>query len=293
MKRFLKEIALLSVLIFSMMIVLDIVYTKIYALSPPRNKYQMVKKLQGQQVDYVFIGSSRVESHIIPSLITEKTGKTAYNFGFKGTKLLDIATILKMLKQYDIRAKKVFIQIDYNFDKAGRSVDLPGEMAPFIHDNAVTRQYYAGQPNYFGFNYVPFYRYCDYEYKIGFRELMLNIAAKKTDITATNGYFPLFGNQLGTSFELPAEIQDRNPELEAIRKYCKDNKIDVVFFCAPFWTGTKNIGYIDKLKEKIPDLADYSRAIPGDSMFINKNHLNDKGAHVFTQMIIDDLLLKK
>jgi hypothetical protein len=293
MKRFLKKIAILSVLILLIMFVLDIVYTKIYTVSPPRSKFQMVKKLQGQEVDYVFLGSSRIENHIIPSLIAEKTGKEAYNFGFLSVKLFDIFTMVKLLKQYDIKAKKVFIQVDYNFDLAGRSVHLPPEMAPFIHDNPVTAQYFAGQSDYFGLEYVPFYRYCAYDYQIGFRELILNVANKKTDITKTAGYFPLYGSKPIDTFALPAKIQNRNRELEAISKFCKDNQIDVVFFCAPFRPGTKNIEYADKLKEKVPGLIDYSRAISNDEMFFNNNHLNDKGARVFTQMIIDDLLSKK
>lgn len=293
MKRFLKEIALILGLALVMMIGLDLVYTKIYTLSPPRTKFQMAKSLEGKKVDYVFLGSSRVENHIIPSLIAEKTGKTAYNLGFQSVRLFDILTMLKLLKAYDIDAKKVFVQIDYNFDQTGRSVHLPFEMAPFIHDNAVTAEYFAGQPDYFGFNYVPFYRYCAYDYKIGFREVMLNLVRKKTAIIASRGYYPLYDQNLTGDFALPADIQDSNREFEAIKKYCKDNRIDVTYFCAPVWQETPNIGYFEKLRKKIPELVDYSRVFRGDEMFDNKNHLNDKGAHAFTQIIIDDLLLKK
>lgn len=292
MRAFLKKIAVFLIVTWAMMFVLDLAYTVMYRTSTPRTKFQIFRSFEGRHIDYVFLGSSRVENGIIPSVIQEKTGKSAYNFGFQGSKLDDVFTMLKLLKQYDIQSEKVFVQIDYIFDIEGRSNALPNEMAPFLNDNAETEHYFSSQPDFYALKYIPFYRYCAFDQKIGFREMLLNVADKKTAIATTSGYSPLEGGSVNSAYSLPATIRERNKTYEAMRAYCTKNKIDVVFYCAPFWKETQHLDYIAKLKTKIPDLKDYSRSIQDPTMFKNNPHLNDKGAHVFTEMLANDLLKK-
>lgn len=292
MKAFLKKITLFLLVTLVLMFALDLIYTKMFSASVPRTKFQIFRSFEGRHIDYVFLGSSRVENGIIPSVIEEKTGKKAYNFGFQGSKLDDVFAMLKLLKEYNIQSEKVFVQIDYIFDVEGRSNALPNEMAPFIGDNAETENYFSSQPDFYQLKYIPFYRYCVFDQKIGFREMLLNFADKKTIIAATSGYSPLEGGSVNSVYSLPAAIRKRNATYDAMRKYCAENKIEIVFYCAPFWKGTQNLDYVAKLKTKIPDLKDYSMAIQDSTMFKNNPHLNDKGAHVFTEMLVNDLLKK-
>ncbi len=290
MKAFLKNIIVIFLAVLAMLFALDLAYTKIYSTSEPRTKFQVFRSFKGKHIDYIFLGSSRVENGIVPSVIEEITGKTAYNFGFQASKLNDIFTILKLLKEYDIKHEKVFIQVDYIFDMDGRSNVLPHEMAPFLHDNDVTENYYSGESDFYLLKYAPFYRYNAFDHKIGLREVILNLSKKKTNVTATKGYMPLFGSKVDTIHALPAMIQDRNATFDAIRKYCNDNKIDAVFYCAPFWKGSKNLDYIRKLKMKIPELKDFSTVIQDSALFQNNSHLNDSGAREFSKILSKELL---
>lgn len=290
MKKFLAKIALLLVAIFAMMTLLDVGYTGTYRTAKPRTKFQVLKSLTGTRLDYVFLGSSRVENGIVPQIIEERTGKKAYNFGYQAAKMDDIYTMLKLLKTYRIASEAVFIQIDYIFDVNGRSIVLPYEMAPFLHDNEQTRAYFSGESNYGLLAYLPFYRYCYYDQKIGFRELLLNMADKKIAGAASLGFSPLYGNNPNNVYALPATIGTHNRTLDDIRKFAAENEIKVEFFCAPFWRETKNLDYIEKLKGKIPDLTDYSSAIHNPALFANNSHLNEKGARAFTEIFVDDLL---
>lgn len=290
MKKFLKKTALLLVAILAMMALLDVGYTHVYRTANPRTKFQVLKSLTGKRLDYVFFGSSRVENGIVPQIIEKRTGKKAYNFGYQAAKMDDIYAMLQLLKAYRVASETVFIQIDYIFDVDGRSIVLPYEMAPFLHDNNETRAYFSGESNYALLAYLPFYRYCHYDQKIGFRELLLNMADKKIAGAASLGFSPLYGNKPNNVYALPATIGTRNKTLDAIREFARENRIKVVFFCAPFWRETKNLDYIGKLKGKIPDLMDYSSAIQDPALFANNSHLNEKGAQAFTEIFVDDML---
>lgn len=182
MKKFSKHIIGGIVMLLIVMSVLDVAYTKVYQTSYPRTKFQYLRSLKNKKVDYIFIGSSRVENGIVPSIEKKKTGKEAVNLGFQAAKLGDIYTLLQLVKEYDIHYETILIQVDYIYNFVdGNSNMFQYEMVPFIRENAITKGYsdtYTINPvaNY----YVPFYRYCDNDLKIGFREVFANLIYKKT-----------------------------------------------------------------------------------------------------------------
>jgi hypothetical protein len=290
MKRFVKYILGFLLAALLLMALLDVGYTYVYNHSTPRTKVQMLKQAANTKIDYVFLGSSRVDNSIVPEIIEQKTGKKAMNFGFQASKLEDIYTVLKLLKEYNISSEKVFIQIDYNYNIDGRSIQLPYEIVPFIRDNAATKQYFESSPDFGQLYYIPFYRYCAFDHKVGLREMLFNVAGKKTNVMKNRGYSALFGSAMDSAYALPEKIRKHNTTFDDIRKYCADNKINAVFYCAPFWKGSKNLDYISALQNKILDLKNYSGVVTERSMFNNNAHLNDKGARYFTSLLADELL---
>ncbi len=289
MGRFLKYVLLLLIGLLLIMAALDLVYTRVYENAAPRTKFGLLRASKGKEIDYVFVGSSRVENGIVPPIITQMTGKSALNLGFQAAKMEDILTLVKLLRAYDIKARTVCIQIDYNFNVPGRSIALPFEMAPFIRDNEVTRDYYRNQENFFGLYYVPFYRYNVYDHKIGLREVAMTVF--KGNRTIPDGGYapPTRKDTIGTKYALPNRISNYNRTFDAIETFCRTNKMKVVYYCAPFWHQTQNLGYVAKLKAKIPGLLDYSGAVTDPAMFNNNAHLNDAGARYFTKLMIRDL----
>lgn len=283
MKRFALHILGLFLGMLMIMTVLDYAYTKIYETSAPRTKFQLFRSLKGQHLDYAFLGSSRVDNDINPLIIEKETGKKGINLGFQASKLKDIYTILQLFKKYDIAVDKLYVQVDYIYNIDGRSNMLAYELIPFIRDNVVTKAHFIEENK--ALYYVPFYRYCLNDYKIGIREITLNLLRKKTNVIKNMGYNPVFGYDENTTYSLPKTIPERNSTFEHIRKYCENNKIDVVYFCSPFNSTVKNIEYIDKLKHRIPELKDYSRLIKNDSLFVNTSHLNDEGATFFSTFL--------
>ena len=88
-----KFIILLSVTLFTLVIVslaFDLVYTHIYKNSNPRSKFQYFRSLKDTKINYIFLGSSRVDNGIVPSIIEDKTNKSCLNLEFQYSHISDI-----------------------------------------------------------------------------------------------------------------------------------------------------------------------------------------------------------
>jgi hypothetical protein len=294
MKQFSRYVVGGIMAILVVMSVLDVAYTKIYETSYPRTKFQYLRSLKDKKVDYIFVGSSRVENGIVPSMVKKKTGKEAVNLGFQAAKLGDIYTLLQLIKEYNLHYEAILIQVDYIYNiKAGHSNIFEYEMMPFVRDNAITKAYsdtYSEHPvaNY----YVPFFRYANNDLKTGFREVFANVINKKTTIITNKGYRDVHGSATQQEGTLPAFILDKNVLIDSIQSFVKHNKMKVVFYCAPFCKNNQNKDFTTKLKTKIPGFKDFSAAIDDDAMFLNCNHLNDTGAKRFTEIFTEQMLMK-
>lgn len=295
MIKFIKHIGSIFWIILLLLLFLDFSYTKVYQNSNPRTKFQYFRSFKNKRINYIFLGSSRVENTIVTSLIEKATSKSAVNLGFQASKLGDLYTMLKLIKKYNIQTDKIFFQVDYIFNiEEGYSNVMEYELMPFIKENEVTKEYFERHLNdekliY----YFPFYRYCRFDSKIGFRELILNIANKETKIIKNKGFVALQGNSSEHKNSLPFQINERNKYYIKIIEFAKINNMQVVFFCAPFCKHTKNLVFMEKLKMKIPGLYDFSGVVNDDEMFVNCSHLNQRGANYFTRYLIKKILIDK
>jgi hypothetical protein len=292
MKKFIIYLGIVSFFLVAVFFVLDVFYTKVYENAEPRTKFQYLRSLKNKKIDYVFLGSSRVENNIIPIIIKEKTGKDAVNLGFQASKLSDIYIVLKLIKEYNINAGSILIQIDYIYNiEEGYSNVLQYELMPFVRENRVTNEYFK---DHFSERkeivYFPFYRYCAFGAKIGFREIFTNLINKKTSVIYNQGFVGLYGSSSVHQNSLPTQIKFSNSYFDKIKKFAKINKMPVVFFCAPFCKHTKNLDFIGKLKQKVPELYDFSLVIENDKMFQNCSHLNIEGASYFTEYLVNHML---
>ena len=291
MKQFILKIALFFAVTLFLMLLLDLAYTKVYQNSSPRTKIQYLRTLKDQKIDYIFIGSSRVESGIVPSVVEKMTEKKALNLGFQAAKLHDIYTILQLVQHYKIKNERIFIQVDYSYNINQASTIFQPEIIPFMHENEIYDNHLKFDSiHYNQYRYIPFFRYARNDLKLGFREIGLNLAKKKTNALTYQGYSPLYGNAEKHHFPLPHKINESNDYISKIQSFCRENKIKVTFYTAPFCQHTTNLGFISQLKTKIPGLYDFSRTVKDDNLFQNANHLNDNGAQYFTEIFVNEVL---
>jgi hypothetical protein len=294
MRRFLKVSIVFLVGVIMALFLLDNLYTYVYHNSFPRNKTQYILSLEeGEKVDYVFLGSSRVENSIISSEIERLSGKRTLNLGTQGARLDDMNIFLRLLIEKKIKVKRLFIQVDYIYNFESSSDIVRSQALPYIRSNSVIKDYLKRvDSGYIKNYYVPFYRYAINDYRLGFREFFASLISKKTKIDFKNGFVPLFGvmnkSDVG-GVELPKSILKSNKSVTEIDSICKVNKIDVTYFCSPFCSNLKTNDYINKLRSKLSNFEDFSSVITNDSLFENCGHLNKEGAEVFSNIIFNSL----
>jgi len=293
MKTFLKYLFGITAITLLMMCLLDVLYTKVYETSVPRNKTQYVLQLKNKKIDYVFLGSSRVKNHIVTKIVEKETGKSAINLGVSGGNLDDVYLLLKLLVENNIKTSTIFIQIDYSYNLNEPSKIVGAESLPYIRSNAIVREHLSRNPDFTLYSYIPFLRYNENDFKIGFREFFTNMVGKKSKYDFADGYEITNSNVDVRRHSLPTFVASKNDSYEGIEKLAQKNNLQIVYFFAPLCDELNESVYIDKLKVKIPSLIDFSKTIKTEDLFQDCAHLNGKGAEVFTQMLVDSCLVKK
>ncbi|MBK5208334.1 MAG: hypothetical protein JJE44_02370 [Flavobacteriaceae bacterium] len=291
MKKFLKYITLLIVITIAFLYLLELLYTHTYKNGIPRNKVSYVLSMNDKYIDYIFLGSSRVDNTIDAEVIEKITGKKALNLGIQAAKLNDLFFMLKLLQKQNIKSEIVFIQVDYIYNMEGNSEILKSYLMPYIKDDVISSYIKERDSNYYKLKYIPFYRYLVFDYKLGFREHFNTFINKKSRINFENGYDAKYGSTgVKLQASLPKTVNKENKTITAINQFAKENNIKVVYFMAPFCFDTANKDFSQKLKQKIPGLLDYSQLFKDDNYFFNPGHLNDKGAKEFSKRMALDIL---
>lgn len=292
MKKFLKYLLLIIFLFISLLFLLDSIYTYAYKHGTPRNKVSYLMQSENDTIDYIFIGSSRVDNTINAKIISDITGKSAINLGFQSAKLEDYYLILKLIEERNIKSERIFIQVDYVYNLDGNSELLRSEIMPFLNDPVISEHLKQKDPDYFKLKNIPFYRYLKYDYKIGFREFFNSVIHNNNKINLENGFFPKYGHsgeKLTSS--LPKTIAEENSNLTKIDSFAAKHDLSIIYFMAPFCPNTKNLDYSKKLNEKLNFFLDYSNIFPNnENYFYNCSHLNNLGASVFSKLIAQDII---
>ena len=277
---------------FLILVLLDVAYTLTYVYGVPRNKVSHLLSEESKRIDYIFLGSSRVDNGIDADIIAAKTGGKAINLGVQGGKIDDFYLMLQLLQKQNIRAKAIFIQIGYIYNMEGNSEILKSSLMPFIHNDLIFKFIKERDSQHLPLKYMPFYRYLLYDYKIGFRELLSTALGKESKVNLDNGYSPLYGKS-GKELQahLPNIIRDRNEKIDQINSFAKANNLKIIYFIAPFCSGTKNLDFAAQLSERLPNFWNFSELfLEKDQFFYDCSHLNNEGATEFSEILAEEIV---
>lgn len=290
MRQFLKFIVFRIALIISLLYLLDFVFSAIYRnTNTIRNKNQYILKNKNLNFDYIFLGSSRVEFHVNTKLIDSITQKKSLNLGVSGQDLIDTFLTLKMLKENNIKAKKYFIQLDENITQSNKNSFIGSSyIMPYTNNSTIKNHLKKYDKKYIYDCYIPFYRYINYGYKIGFRELMLTLIGKSRKV---DFFIPL--NKTITDKEkkiiFDNIIKENKLLLRDIKEFAKKNNLNLYFFTAPYYNA-KNSSSLKQVLLK-NNTKIYVDSIKSHFNYKDNTHLNSKGANKFTKMLIRDFSL--
>lgn len=289
MKKFITYFIGVLALLIAVLFVLNILYTTIYSTSSVRNKIQMILNAPPKHYDAIFIGSSRAENHIVTDMFKGE-GLTTYNFGMSGANLCDTSLLLKLFFENGNTVDKVLLELDLNYMTEEPAIGIEAISLPYSSSKTIIKKHYSNATwdNFF-INNLPFYKYCIFDSKIGFRELMMSIMHRKSNLIKTDGFKPLEGilNHFA-KFELPKEIKQKNKYYLEIKSSCKNQGVKLISFATPMCKYATNQDFFIKLKNRIPELIDYSSVVKSDTFFSTCGHMNKNGARVFTRILINE-----
>ncbi len=289
MREFGKYIFILGLVIGILAYVLDAIYTTIFSNSNPRNKVELVTMLKNKKIDYIFLGSSRVENHIDCTLVEELTGKTCINLGIQGGRIKDYQVLATILKENDVRYDKLLVQVDYIYNFNNFSPVFKAQISPFINNDDFPPKSKIALENEIEGS-IPFFRYAYNEKVIGFREALLKFFGKPSKVDLTNGFVPLEGVGTSISGHFPESLNYPNRELEDIIAL---DPASIILFTAPYCNSSiTRDTFMNSLKNKYPELKDYTGLFDNEGgMSVNCGHLNKEGAQKFTEILTRDILI--
>ena len=293
MKKFILHIIRYILILCFTMVVLDVMYTTAYINSSERSKIDYLYNSKNKNYDVVFLGSSRINNHLVPKIFNENGYKT-FNFGITRSRLEESALMLKMMVERHYKIKNLILQVDININTDDHSEAIRSLFMPYLHLSKTIRNHYRTIPEYNQLLYIPFYRYMHYDARIGFREMYYSMIHKPTNALEQEGFYPLLTNKRPL---VPADLSKytpkRNKSYEAIKKICQDNHINLIAITTPMCMETINRDYFNHLNQIYPEIRRFENAVTDDKYFSTCGHMNKDGATEFTKIVFNTLFKPK
>ena len=291
MKQFLIFIGKIIVVFLLVALALDFIYTAVFAESKNRNKVENVINSKAQNYDVIILGTSRANNHFVSELF-EKEGLKTFNYGMSGAHLFETSLLLKLMVARGWNIKNIIIETDLNLSNEKRDDGTFGRFMPFMHQSKTISEHFKNEPDFIELYFVPFYRYIQFDSKVGFRSWYKTLVNEPTNSLANDGYYPLgFNPKANMKNNIASLLPLRNRYFEEIKQICKSNNINLIAVTTPMCSNVKGMEYFKKVKVLYPEIKEYEHVVEGDEYFSSCGHLNDKGARLYTTKIIEDLLI--
>lgn len=271
---------------------LDFIYTTVFAQSETRNKVEHVINSKPQNYDIIILGTSRANNHFVSEMF-EKEGLKTFNYGMSGAHLFETSLLLKLMVERGWNIKNVIVETDLNLSNEKRDDGTFGRFMPFMHQSKTITNHFKKEPDFTELYYVPFYRYIQFDEKVGFRAWYKTLVNEPTNTLLNKGYYPLGYNpnaNMKNNIEKLTPL--RNRYFEEIKQICKMNHINLIAVTTPMCSNVIGMEYFKKVKTLYPEIKEYEHVVEGDAYFSSCGHLNDKGARLYTAKIIEDLFKK-
>ncbi len=283
--------ALLTIIILS--VALDWIYTTVYLHSSNRGKVENVFNSKAENYDVVILGSSRANNHFVPELF-EKKGLKTFNYGMSGAHLFEASLMLKLMAERNYKIKTVILEADLGLCNEKESDAIAAKFLPYIHHSEIIKNHFSGQKNFNELYYIPFYRYVDFDALIGFREMYQTATDKPTNILDNQGYHPLTTNKPGNmKNDIRALKPIRNKYYEEIKQICKQNNYNLITVMTPMCSNVRGLDYFEKANKIYPEIYNLENVVEGDQYFSSCGHMNDEGARLFTEVVLERFFEKK
>lgn len=262
-------------------------------------QYLITYSIEKTKADFLIFGSSRANHHYRPNIFEKRLDLSCYNAGLDGCFILYNYAVLKaILRRY---SPKIII-LDFRrreFAKSQDNYDRLSFLLPYYRSHPEIRSIIELKSPYEKFKLLS----SIYPYNSS----MLIIAGANAMITKKrrediSGYVPLKGiwnssiqiDENSVNYELDSTLVKT---YESFIQDCIYSKAKLYIICSPYFIKFNHTDFSVTVAKKIAKkynvkFLDYSK----DSIFINNsklffdpNHLNDEGAILFSNMLIDSI----
>ncbi len=259
--------------------------------------------------DMIIMGSSRAVVHISPKILDSALELNSYNIGLDGWSFKMQNGRFRIYLQHNRKPKYIVQNVDVFLLTKPKQLYNYQQFLPYLNDTLI-KQYtkgYEGEFTNFHY-YLPLYKFngC---MEIAAEGLLSFFGVNRHKPVRYKGFEPMKKEWDGTFDEykkmypqgrpMPVDTSNKH-EFFAFLDFCKKENIKVILVFTPELTeGQKYTTNRDEVVEMYQEFAD-KYGIPflnysNDSLsyrkdlFYNSQHLNDKGATLFSYKLAEDL----
>lgn len=296
---FLFKLVVLCAIVFLLDFFVGNVLRYFYFKQESGLQYRTTYSIEKTTADLLAFGSSRANHHYQPEVFEKRLHQSFYNVGSDGNYIFYHYAVLKgVLKRY---SPKIVI-LDFvrgEFKKNQDDYDRLSSLLPYYKGHPEMRSIIELKSPYEKLKLLSYiYPYNSAMFTIGVGNAEFN----KKRMGDIKGYVPLkrIWNE-----PIEIEVSSVKYDIDSIKvkvfesfiKDCINAKVKLYIICSPYYIKSNHAEYSVTLGQEIAKkynvrFFDYSR----DSMFINHpkvfadiGHLNDEGAKIFSNMLIDNL----
>jgi hypothetical protein len=313
MKVFSIKLILFLILVLAFLKVMDIIYTA-YSVKHKNvcDKAEWIMNHSGNELDFAFIGNSRVENGIDINQVEDLTKKRGINLGVIGVNYAENFLLLDQFIRNGNSIKNLIIQVDMHSLNSTKELNYPFhdyKYMPLLNDTIVYAVFRDNVPAHklFIWRYIPFTRYMEYSNRYVFYKILKGgFECTESDVyDATKGsdILPDKPKKAYKNSYVYWTVKENDKKyLLKLIGYGKQKKMNVVLYSAPVYSKylknqLKYKDILDEIKgvarsQSIPffDFSSPSYPICTDPKYFNDNiHMNASGIAQFSRSISDSL----
>ncbi|MGS0525487.1 hypothetical protein ACU8V7_10100 [Zobellia nedashkovskayae] len=254
--------------------------------------------LKQVDTDILILGSSHANKHFVPNVFEQNLNKTCYNAGVQGQGVLFQDALVKMILQ-ERKPELIILNIDDIWLYENNSnYDRLSDLHPYYWDYRDVLKPILGLKSK-----IPDFKliFKSYQYNSTLVHAIKYLVSPQKDF---EGYIPLKGvikPQIQKGLEKRNESTE-TPKLDpnfisAYKSFiatCKINNVNLLFVVSPWYeqndlSNNNSMLLLQEIAktENIPVLNLYNdkRFLNQDKLFNDTSHLNDTGAHLFSEIV--------
>ena len=296
---FLFKLALLIAIVFTLDFIIGVVLNYFYFKQDNGLQYRTTYSIEKTKADILIFGSSRANHHYRPDVFENRMKLSFYNAGRDGNFIFYHLAVLKgVLKRYSPKIVILDFVID-EFQQNQIGYDGLSSLLPYYRNHPEMRSIIDLKSKYERLKMLS----CIYPYNSSMFTIAVGNAEfnKKRD-NEIQGYVPLT-----KTWDGPILVENNSSKYDidsvkvnAFKEFileCIQAKVKLYIVCSPYFAKLNHSDYSLIIGKEIAkrnniDFFDFSKDttfINSPKLFADIEHLNDTGASVFSNLLINSI----